>query len=193
MQEAWVRSLGWEDSPGEGNGNPLQYSCLQNSMHRGSWWAIVHGVAKSQTWLSNQLTLNQYFFFPFCIHHGLADCHRLNVCVLPKFLCWCLNPDGDGIWEVIGFEWGHADGTSLWDWSPCKGTNRPNSFFFCHIRKPTRGLLPELVHVGTLILHLLSLQKCAKWMCYLSHSVYGILVVATQADWDSGWGLCSTS
>ena len=33
-------------SPGEGNGNPLQYSCLENPMNRGDWWAIVHGVAK---------------------------------------------------------------------------------------------------------------------------------------------------
>ena len=39
-------------SPGEGNGNPFQYSCLDNSMNRGAWWAIVHGVAKSQTQLS---------------------------------------------------------------------------------------------------------------------------------------------
>ena len=36
-------------SPGEGNDNPLQYSCLGNSMDRGTWWATVHGVAKSQT------------------------------------------------------------------------------------------------------------------------------------------------
>ena len=36
-------------SPGEGNGNPLQYSCLGNSMARGAWQAIVHVVAKSQT------------------------------------------------------------------------------------------------------------------------------------------------
>ena len=36
-------------SPGEENGNPLQYSCLENSMDRGAWWATVHGVAKSQT------------------------------------------------------------------------------------------------------------------------------------------------
>ena len=35
--------------PGEGNGNPLQYSCLENSMDRGAWWATVHGVTKSQT------------------------------------------------------------------------------------------------------------------------------------------------
>ena len=40
-------------SPGEGNGNPVQYSCLENSMNRGAWQAIVHGVAKSQTRLSN--------------------------------------------------------------------------------------------------------------------------------------------
>ena len=36
-------------SPGEGNGNPLQYSCLENSKDRGAWWATVHGVAKSRT------------------------------------------------------------------------------------------------------------------------------------------------
>ena len=36
---------------GEGNGNPLQYSCLENPMDRGAWWATVHGVAKSQTQL----------------------------------------------------------------------------------------------------------------------------------------------
>jgi len=40
-------------SPGGGNGNPLQYSCLENSMDRGAWQAIVHGVAKSPTRLSN--------------------------------------------------------------------------------------------------------------------------------------------
>ena len=38
-------------SPGRGNGNPLQYSCLENPMDRGAWWATVHGVAKSQTGL----------------------------------------------------------------------------------------------------------------------------------------------
>ena len=37
--------------PGEGNGNPLQYSCLDNCMDKGAWWATVHGVTKSQTWL----------------------------------------------------------------------------------------------------------------------------------------------
>ena len=40
-------------SPREENGNPLQYSCLENPMDRGAWWASVHGVAKSQTRLSD--------------------------------------------------------------------------------------------------------------------------------------------
>ena len=39
-------------SPGEGKGNPFQYSCLENSLDSGAWWAIVHGVTKSQTQLS---------------------------------------------------------------------------------------------------------------------------------------------
>ena len=41
-------------APGGGHGNPLQYSCLENPVDRGAWWATVHGVAKSQTEL-NQL------------------------------------------------------------------------------------------------------------------------------------------
>ena len=46
---------------GEGNGNPLQYSCLENPMDGGAWWAAVHGVAKSQTQLSD-------FTFTFHFH-----------------------------------------------------------------------------------------------------------------------------
>ena len=49
---AAVRS-GWGRSSGEGNGNPLQYSCLENPMDRGVWWATVHWVAKGQTLLSD--------------------------------------------------------------------------------------------------------------------------------------------
>ena len=45
----------------EGNGTPLQYSCLENLMDGGAWWAAVHGVAKSQTWLSD-------FNFTFHFH-----------------------------------------------------------------------------------------------------------------------------
>ena len=48
-QETWVQSLGQGRSPGEGNGNSLQYSCLQNPMDRGTWLAMVCRVMKSQT------------------------------------------------------------------------------------------------------------------------------------------------
>ena len=48
-------------SPGEENGNPLQYPCLENLMDRGAWWAAVHGVSKSRTWLSD-------FTFTFHFH-----------------------------------------------------------------------------------------------------------------------------
>ena len=48
-------------SLGEGNGTPLQHSCLENPMDRGTWWAVVHGVAKSRTRLSD-------FTFTFHVH-----------------------------------------------------------------------------------------------------------------------------
>ena len=50
-------------SPGEGNGYPLQYSCLENSRDRGAWWTAVHGIIKSQTRLSdNTLTMLQWAY-----------------------------------------------------------------------------------------------------------------------------------
>ena len=54
-------------SPGEGNGYPLQNSCMEHSMDRGAWWATVHGVTKSQTRLSNKkdrLTKGVYLIRP---------------------------------------------------------------------------------------------------------------------------------
>ena len=50
----------WKRSSGEGNGHPLQYSCLENSVDRGAWRGIVHGVTKSRIRLSNFT-----FTFPF--------------------------------------------------------------------------------------------------------------------------------
>ena len=49
------------ESLGEGNGNPLQYTCLENPMDGGAWWAAVHGVVKSRTLLSD-------FIFTFHFH-----------------------------------------------------------------------------------------------------------------------------
>ena len=54
MQETQVQSLGREDSPGEGNENPLQYSCLENFVDRGAWRVTVHGVTNSRTRLSDK-------------------------------------------------------------------------------------------------------------------------------------------
>ena len=48
-------------SPGEGNGNPLQYSCLENPMDRGTWRAAVHGISQSQTRLK-QLSMHSYMY-----------------------------------------------------------------------------------------------------------------------------------
>ena len=51
VRHNWVTKLNCSILSGEGNVNPLQYSCLENPMDRGAWQATVHGVTKSQTWL----------------------------------------------------------------------------------------------------------------------------------------------
>ena len=64
LQEPHVQSLGQEDpleeGIGEGNGNPLQCSCLETPMDRGAWQAAVHGVAKSWTRWSDLAAAGQY-------------------------------------------------------------------------------------------------------------------------------------
>ena len=70
-------------SPGIGNGTPLQYSCLENPMDRGAWWAAVHGIAKSWTRLkrlcmhalqSQVCTLPLLTFFFFCAWLSFLSC-----------------------------------------------------------------------------------------------------------------------
>ena len=61
MQETWVQLIpGLRRSLGEGNGYPVQYSCLENPMDRGAWWAIVHGDHKEVD-TAEQLTLSLFF------------------------------------------------------------------------------------------------------------------------------------
>ena len=62
---SWVGKIPWR-----GNGNPLQYSCLENSMGRGAWWAAVHGVTKESN-TTQQLNNNNKVMMHICIHlHG---------------------------------------------------------------------------------------------------------------------------
>ena len=68
-------------TPAEGNGNPLQYSCPENSMDRGAWRATVHGVANNQTWLSDS-----HFHFHFHVHQvsdAIQPAHPFSSC--PQF------------------------------------------------------------------------------------------------------------
>ena len=69
---------------GEGNGTPFQYSCLENPMDGGAWWAAVHGVAESRTWLSAH-----FHFSLSCIGEGNGN----------PLQCSCLeNPRDRGAW-----------------------------------------------------------------------------------------------
>ena len=54
--------------PGGRNGNPLQYSCLDNPLDRGTWWATVHGVTKSQTQLSTLMNKTERYLINFTFH-----------------------------------------------------------------------------------------------------------------------------
>ena len=80
---------------GEGNGNPLQYSCLANPMDGGAWWAAVHGVSKSRTQLSNF-----YFTFTFHFHFSLSCIGEGNGNPLQ---CSCLENlrDGGAWWAAV--------------------------------------------------------------------------------------------
>ena len=74
---------------GEGNGTPLQYSCLENPMDGGAWWAAVHGVAKSQTRLSDTTERLHFHFSLSCIGEGNGN---------PLHYSCLENPRDDGAW-----------------------------------------------------------------------------------------------
>ena len=73
MQNTWDQALipGWGQSPGGGNDNPLQYSCLGNPLERGAWWATVCGSQRGQTWPSMH-SLCTHTYIQVCAHM----CHR---------------------------------------------------------------------------------------------------------------------
>ena len=88
MNAGDVRGVGWISglgrSPGKGNGNPLQYSCLEYPMDRGTRSAIVHGARKSQAHISTELSNNWIFslysvtFLPFQISSVAQSCPTLR-------------------------------------------------------------------------------------------------------------------
>ena len=78
MQEMWVWSPRLGRSPGEGNGSPLQYSCLGDPTDRGAWRATVRGVAKTWAWLkesdvTEQLSTNAHTHTQFTLKHYFFD------------------------------------------------------------------------------------------------------------------------
>ena len=64
---------GWGRSLGEGNGNPLQYSCLENPIDRGAWRATVHGVAKSRTQLSTHSVVVLFNLIAITVREGNSE------------------------------------------------------------------------------------------------------------------------
>ena len=89
-QETWVWSLGQEDSPGEENDYPLQYSYLENSMDRGAWRATVLGGTESQTWLSGWHTHRRTYAHAHTHTHAQAA----HTCRFISF-----TPVGVHVWE----------------------------------------------------------------------------------------------
>ena len=84
---------------GEGNGNPLPYSCLENPMDGGAWWAAVHGVARSQTRLSD---------FTFTFHfHALEKEMATHFSVLASIIPWLEEPGKlqSLVWQRVGQYW----------------------------------------------------------------------------------------
>ena len=97
-------------SPGRGHGNPLQYSCLQNPMDRGAWWATIHGVAKSWTQLK---WLSTHAHAVYLGIEGIAWKERINPAADASSLCLSLIPhhschgsfvscDGKTTWLLTG-------------------------------------------------------------------------------------------
>ena len=114
---------------GEGNGSPLQYSCLKNPMDGGAWWAAVHGVAKSQTRLSDFT-----FTFPF---HALEK----EMATRSSVLAWRISGTGEpgGLPSVGSHRVGH-------DWSNLAAVVEAAVSFFknCLLAPISKDADPEL-------------------------------------------------
>ena len=116
-------------SPGEGNGNPLQDSCLENPMDREAWWATVHGVAKSRTRLSD---------FTYLLTYTESESHSV--------MSNSLRHHGPySPWNSPGHNTGVSSYSLLWGSFPTQGSNP--DLLHC------RQILYQLRHKGNLYLY----------------------------------------
>ena len=127
---------------GEGNGTPLQYSCLENPMDGGAWWAAVHGVAKSPTRLSD---------FSCTFHfHALEK----EMATRSSVLAWRIPGTGKpgGLPSMgphsVGHDWGDLAAAALWAWWLTQG-----------LRWNERGKLPPELRQHSLW------TKCSCCLC----------------------------
>ena len=93
---------GWGRSPGEGNGNLIQYSCLRNPMDRGTWWATVHEVAKSL----RKLSMHAQFFWNYKLKLGDIISHIHVQEKLVVFTFPYLAKGGDARGTHVQWSWG---------------------------------------------------------------------------------------
>ena len=86
MQETLGSIIGSRRSPGEGNGNLLQYSCVENPMNGGAWQAPIYEIAKSRTWLGNEHTHSRQsaYIFPKDMHQLREELGSIPVLLTPK-------------------------------------------------------------------------------------------------------------
>ena len=83
----WVRHLGREEPLEKGNGHPLQYSCLENAMDRGAWWATVHGVTNESD-TTEQLNNNNKWLittdiYSLTVQEATSEKSRVSRAALP--------------------------------------------------------------------------------------------------------------
>ena len=128
---------------GEGNGNPLLYSCLESPVDRGAWWAAVHGVAQSRTRLKH-LSMHA------CIHW------RRKWPPTPVFL----PGESQGWWSLVGCHiWGRteSDTTEVTQQQQQQQMNKTHSFSSqCHLK----GIYSHQLHRKILTV----LYSCQQWM-----------------------------
>ena len=99
---------------GEGNGNPLQYSCLESPRDGGAWWAAVYGVTRSQTWLkrlsSNSSSIRQNGCVLYSVKSKTCTNYKImfrlsNILIILKDHCYIKWKENDSLQRIIKFRY----------------------------------------------------------------------------------------